>query len=75
MKKKPLYTALDLHSGHSVLGSMDYDGKSQGQVRFATGAEALREEVLALARRKCRPLHLTLEASALSRWRRGSCGR
>lgn len=71
MKTKPLYAALDLHSAHSVLGSMDHDGKSQGQVRFATGAEALREQIMALARRKRRPLHLTLEASALSRWAAG----
>lgn len=71
MKMKPLYAALDLHSAHSVLGSMDHEGKSQGRVRFATGAEALREQVLALARRKRRPLYLTLEAGALSRWAAG----
>jgi hypothetical protein len=50
MKTKPLYAALDLHSGTSVLGSMDHDGKSEGQVRFATGGQALREQVLGLAR-------------------------
>jgi len=71
MKSKPLYAALDLHSGHSVLGSMDHGGKSQGQVRFATGAETLREQVAELSRRKRRPLHLTLEASGLSRWAAG----
>jgi len=49
MKTKPLYAALDLHSAHSVLGSMDHDGKSQGQVRFATAEPALREQVLGLA--------------------------
>ena len=71
MKMKPLYAALDLHSGTSVLGSMDHDGKSEGQVRFATGGRALREQVLELARRKRRPVHLTLEASGLSRWAAG----
>ena len=71
MKMKPLYAALDLHSGTSVLGSMDHDGKSEGQVRFATGGQALREQVLGLGRRKRRALHLTLEASGLSRWAAG----
>ena len=71
MKRKPLYAALDLHSGHSVLGSMDHDGKSQGQVRFATGAETLRQQVGALVAQSKRPVHLTLEAGALSRWAAG----
>lgn len=65
--KTPLYAALDLHTGESVLGSMDHDGQSQGQVRFATGAETLREQLEAL-RQKHRPVYLTLEASPLARW-------
>jgi hypothetical protein len=67
MKRTALYAALDLHSSQSVLGSMDHEGNSQGQVRFATGAESLREQVQAL-RKSTRALHLTLEAGALSRW-------
>jgi len=65
--KTPLYAALDLHTGESVLGSMNHEGQSQGQVRFATRAEALCERLRAL-RRTGRPLYLTLEASPLARW-------
>src|SRR5437868_8356230 len=65
--KTPLYAALDLHTGESVLGSIDHEGKSQGQVRFATGAETLRAQLSALRQRR-RPLYLTLEASPLARW-------
>jgi hypothetical protein len=65
--KTPLYAALDLHCEQSVLGSMDHDGYEQGQVRFATEAEALRSALRAL-REKRRPLYLTLEASPLARW-------
>jgi transposase len=66
--KTPLYAALDLHTGESVLGSIDHDGRSQGQVRFVTGREALRRELTALRQQQRRPLHLTLEASPLARW-------
>lgn len=48
MKAIALYAALDLHSSHRVLGSMDQEGNSQGQVRFATEAESLRGQVRAL---------------------------
>jgi hypothetical protein len=65
MKTIALYVALDLHSSQSVLGSMDQEGNSQGQVRFATEANSLREQVPAL-RKKGRALYLTLEAGALS---------
>ncbi len=67
MKTIALYAALDLHSSHSVLGSMDDEGNSQGRVRFATEAETLRDQVQAL-RKKGRALYLTLEAGALTRW-------
>ncbi len=67
MKAIALYAALDLHSSHSVLGSMDHEGNNQGQVRFATEAKSLRGQVQAL-RKKGRALYLTLEAGALSRW-------
>ena len=67
MKTIALYAALDLHSSHSVLGSIDQEGNSQGRVRFETEAESLREQVEAL-RKKARSLHLTLEAGALTRW-------
>jgi transposase len=70
MKKKPLYAALDLHSEHSVLGSMDHDGNNQPRVRFGTGAQRLRAELKALRASK-RPVHLTMEAGALSRWASG----
>ena len=68
--KTPLYAALDLHSAYSVLGSMDHDGKTQPRMRFATQADTLRAQVRAL-KQKRRPLHLTLEAGALTRW---ACG-
>ena len=67
MKAIALYAALDLHSSHSVLGSMDDEGNSQGLVRFATEARSLREQVEAL-RKRGRALYLTLEAGALTRW-------
>jgi len=70
MKKKPLYAALDLHSEHSLLGSMDHDGNNRPKVRFETQAERLREELKALraGSNKARPLYLTMEAGPLSRW-------
>jgi hypothetical protein len=67
MKTIALYAALDLHSSHSVLGSIDQEGKSQGQIRFATEADLLREQVGAL-RKKARSLSLTVEAGAMTRW-------
>jgi transposase len=68
--KKPIYAALDLHSRHSVLGSMDHDGQTQPRMRFPTEANILRAEVKRLRRRR-RPLYLTMEAGALTRW---ACG-
>jgi transposase len=65
--KTPLYAALDLHSRYSVLGSMDYDGNTQPKVRFATTAPLLRQYVEAL-RQKKRPIYLTMEAGAFTRW-------
>jgi transposase len=69
-RKTPLYAALDLHTGHSVLGSMDHEGRAQPRARFATQADMLRAYVGAL-RTKKRPLHLTMEAGALTRWASG----
>ena len=68
--KTPLYAALDLHSRYSVLGSMDHNGRTQPRKRFATQADILRAQVRLLKQKK-RPLHLTLEAGALSRWASG----
>src|SRR5216110_239321 len=68
--KRPLYAALDLHSAYSVLGSMDHSGKTQSRMRFATEAERLRAQVSAL-KQKRRPVHLTMEAGALTRWASG----
>jgi len=65
--KTPLYAALDLHSRYSVLGSMDHEGKAQGRARFATTAQMLARYVQALRQRK-RPLYLTMEAGAMTRW-------
>jgi transposase len=65
--KKPIYAALDLHSRMSVLGSMDHDGQTQPRMRFATEANILRAEVERL-RQGRRPLYLTMEAGALTRW-------
>jgi hypothetical protein len=70
MKKRALYAALDLHSQNSVLGSIDHEGNSQGLAHFVTEAETLRDHVRALRKRGA-PLHLTLEADALSRWAAG----
>jgi transposase len=66
-KKSPLYAALDLHSRHSVLGSMEHGGKAGARMRFATEAETLRAAVTQL-RRAQRPLFLTMEAGALTCW-------
>jgi len=65
--KTPLYAALDLHTVFSVLGSMDHGGKLHPRVRFATQRELLRKEVNRLRESK-RPVHLTMEAGALTRW-------
>ena len=65
--KTPLYAALDLHSRHCVLGSMDYNGRMEPRTRFATTAQMLQQHVGAL-RRKKRPLYLTMEAGAFTRW-------
>jgi hypothetical protein len=67
MKRTPLYAALDLHSRYSVLGSMDHEGKAQGRARFATTGQMLERYVQGL-RRKKRPIYLTMEAGAMSRW-------
>jgi len=66
-KKSPVYAALDLHSRHSVLGSMEHGGKTGARIRFATEAETLRAAVTRL-RQARRPLFLTMEAGALTRW-------
>ena len=66
-KKSPVYAALDLHSGMSVLGSMEHGGKTGARMRFATEAETLRAALTRL-RQARRPLFLTMEAGALTRW-------
>jgi hypothetical protein len=68
--KTPIYAALDLHSRHSVLGSMDHEGNNRPRIRFATTAEMLRSHVAAL-RQKKRPVYLTMEAGAFTRWASG----
>ena len=68
--KSPIYAALDLHSRHSVLGSMDHEGNNRPRIRFATTAEMLRSHVAAL-RQKKRPVYLTMEAGAFTRWASG----
>ena len=66
-KKSPVYAALDLHSRMSVLGSMEHGGKTGARMRFATEAETLRAALTRL-RQARRPLFLTMEAGALTRW-------
>jgi transposase len=66
-RKRPLYAALDLHSRYSVLGSMDHEGRTQPRMRFPTQADTLRHYVGQL-RQSQRPLYLTMEAGALTRW-------
>ena len=68
--KRPIYAALDLHSRYSVLGSMKHEGQTQPQMRFPTEASILRAEVERL-RQRGRPLYLTMEAGALTRWASG----
>src|SRR5437667_4127555 len=70
LMKSPIYAALDLHSRHSVLGSMDHHGQTQPRMRFPTEASILRAQVERL-RRKRQPLYLTMEAGALTRWDSG----
>src|SRR5207248_1643627 len=48
-------------------GSMDYDGNTQPKVRFPTSALLLRKNIEAL-RQKKRPIYLTMEAGAFTRW-------
>src|SRR5438045_1529949 len=60
-KKSPVYAALDLHSRHSVLGSMDHGGKTGAWMRFATEAETLLAQVARL-RQARRPLFSTIKA-------------
>ena len=55
MKTTTIYAALDLHSTHSLLGSIDHDGNSLGRVRFATGADTLKEHVTRLGCKGVRP--------------------
>src|SRR5213596_2233495 len=69
-RKSPVYAALDLHSRMSVLGSMNHGGKTGARIRFATEAETLRAAVTRL-RQARRPLFLTMEAGALTRWASG----
>src|SRR5437773_5612245 len=69
-RSTPLYAALDLHSRHSVLGSLDHDGRTQPRMRFPTEANILRAQVERLRQRR-RPLYLTIEAGALTRWASG----
>jgi hypothetical protein len=63
-----LYAALDLLCAHSVLGSMDAEGRWRGTQRFATFREQLEAQVAALGGEG---VCLTLEASALTRWAAG----
>jgi transposase len=65
MNTNSIYAALDLHSGHSVLGSMNHDGQWLGWSRFRTAPAELEGAVRALGGPDVR---LTLEASALTRW-------
>ena len=39
--KSPVYAALDLHSRHSVLGSMEHGGKTGARMRFPTEANVM----------------------------------
>jgi len=64
MNTNSIYAALDLHSSHSVLGSMNHDGQWLGWSRFRTDPQALQSQVRALGA----GVHLTLEASSLTRW-------
>jgi len=50
LMKKPIYAALDLHSRHRVLGSMDHDGQTQPRKPFGL-------------RRRRRPLYRDCEAA------------
>jgi hypothetical protein len=65
MNKNAIYAALDLHSGHSVSGSMNHDGQWLGWSRFRTDPELLHRAVRGLGGPDVR---LTLGASALTRW-------
>jgi len=64
MNTNSIYAALDLHSSHSVLGSMSHDGQWLGWSRFRTDPDNLQRQVRALGS----GVRLTLEASALTRW-------
>jgi len=67
--KKNLYAAIDLHSGTSVLGTMNEAGESSDPVRFDTSAENLRTYVAEVVKEaKGRKVILTIESTPLARW-------
>lgn len=67
--KQKLYTAIDLHSGTCVLGTMNEAGESSEPVRFETSAENLRTHVgQVLTKAKRRKVILTIESAPLARW-------
>jgi transposase len=61
-----IYAALDLHCERSVLGSMNHEALWLGCSRFPTTAQALKAAVAKLG--DGANVHLTLEASSLTRW-------
>ncbi len=63
-----LFAAIDLHCGHSVLGTMDDKGTFLGHTRFPTTEENLAKHVHAIPARK---VELAIESSSLARWAAG----
>ena len=63
---------MDLHSSHSVLGSMDHEGETAAAGAFCHQVRnILQSHVGALRQKKKRPVYLTMEAGAFTRWASG----
>ncbi|MFA9615041.1 MAG: transposase [Deltaproteobacteria bacterium] len=63
--KKVAYLAMDVHSGHCVLGHMDFDGTFIGNRRFPTSEQHIIEALKAI---KAKEKYLALEESNLAYW-------
>jgi len=67
--KQKLYTAIDLHSGTCVIGTMNEAGESSEPIRFDTSEENLRTHVDQVVKEaKKRKVILTIESAPLARW-------
>lgn len=67
-KARRLFASIDLHSKHSVLGTMDVHGNFLGKSRFPTTEQELIKRVREIPAHQ---VHLTIEACPIARWATG----